>query len=56
MMGASSGEVNGIVMWWLSLLHKFIQQILDAAQAQILLAACKRFVMLRISDNGLDWK
>ena len=43
---------------WLSLLHNFIQLSLNlgSAQAQILLAACWRFVMVRISDNGPGWK
>ena len=42
----------------LSLLHKFIQQSLNSgsAQVQILLAACPRLVMVRISDNGPGWK
>ena len=41
-----------------SLLHNFIQQSLNSgsAQVQILLVACRRFEMVRISDNGLDWK
>ena len=43
---------------WLSLLHNFIQQSLnsDSAQVQTLLAACQRFAMVRISDNGPGWK
>ena len=42
----------------LSVLHKFIQLSLNSgsAQAQILLAVSRRFVMVRISDNGPDWK
>ena len=42
----------------LSVLHNFIQLSLNSgsAQAQILLAVCRRFVMVRISDNGPDWK
>ena len=42
----------------LSLLHNFIQLSLNSgsAQVQILLAACRRFAMVRISDNGLGWK
>ena len=45
------------VVWWLSLLHNFIQQSLNSgsAQVQILLAACRRFEMVRISDNGPGW-
>ena len=36
----------------------FIQQSLNSgsAQVQMLLAACRRFAMLRISDNGPFWK
>ena len=39
-------------------LHNFIQQSLNSgsAQVQILHAACWRFAMVRISDNGPDWK
>ena len=33
-------------------LHNFIQQ----SEVQILLAACRRFAMVRISDNGPGWK
>ena len=42
------------VVYWLSLLHNFIQLSLDSgsAQAQILLAECPRFAMVRISDDG----
>ena len=45
---------SGTVVWWLSLLHNFIQLSLNSgsAQAQTLLAACRRFAMMRISDNG----
>ena len=41
-------------MQWLSLLHSFIQLSLNSgsAQVQTLLAACPRFAMVRISDNG----
>ena len=43
---------------WLSLLHTFNQLSLnsDSAQVQTLLAACRRFAMVRISDNGPGWK
>ena len=43
---------------WLSPQHNFIQQSLDSdsAQVQILFAACRRFAMVRISDNGPGWK
>ena len=42
----------------LSLLHYFVQQSLnsDSVQVQILLAACLRFGMERISDYGPGWK
>ena len=41
-----------------SVLHNFIQQSLNSgpAQVQILLAACRRFEMVRISDNGPGWQ
>ena len=43
---------------WLLLLHNFIQLSLNSgsAQVQTLLAACRKFEMVRISDNGPDWK
>ena len=43
----------GNVMYWLSLLHNFIQQSLNSGsvQVQILFAACWRFTMVRISDK-----
>ena len=39
-------------------LHNFIQQSLnsDSAKVQLLLAACRRFAMVRISDNVPGWK
>ena len=39
---------------WLSLPHNFIQLSLNSTSAhvQILLTACQRFAMVRISDNG----
>ena len=42
--------LNNAVMWWLSLLHNFIHQNLNSssAQIQVLLAACWRYVMMRI--------
>ena len=45
---------SGAVVWGLSLLHNFIQQslFLGSAQVQILLALCRRFAMVRVSDNG----
>ena len=38
--------------------HNFIQLSLNSgsAQVQTLLAACRRFAMVRISDNGPGWK
>ena len=49
---------SGAVVEWLSLLHNFIQLSLNSgsAQFQTLLAACQRFTMVRISDNGPGWK
>ena len=43
------------MVWWLSLLHNFIQLSLNSgsAQVQTLLTACQRFVMVMISDTGL---
>ena len=40
------------------LIHNFIRLSLNSgsAQVQILLAACRRFTMARISDNGPGWK
>ena len=39
-------------------LHNFIQLSLKSGfvQAQTLLAACRIFTMVRISDNGPNWK
>ena len=44
---------NDVMVLWLSLLHKFMQLTLhsDSAQVQTLLAACRRFAMVRISDS-----
>ena len=46
------------MVYWLSLLHNFIQQSLnsDYAQVQTMFAAFWRFVMVRIFDNGPGWK
>ena len=40
------------------LLHSFIQQSLNlgSAQVQTLLAACRRFAIVRISESGPGWK
>ena len=46
--------IHGAVVKWLSLLHNFIQVSLNSgsAQFQVLLAACWRFAIMKISDNG----
>ena len=51
-------RVSGAVVQWLSLLDNFIQLSLNSGSAQVesLLAACRRFAMVRISDNGSTWK
>ena len=51
---SNSVNVGGPVVYLLSILHNFIQQSLnlDSEQVEILLAACRRFAMMRISDNG----
>ena len=43
---------------WLSLIHNFIQQNLHSgsAQGEIILTACWRFGLVRISDNDPSWK
>ena len=48
----------GAVVQWLSLLHRFIQRNLNSSSAQVqtLFVACRRFAMVRISDNGPGWK
>ena len=42
------------------LIHKLTDKLdlirSGSAQVQILLAACRRFKMVRISDNGPGWK
>ena len=47
-------NLSGAVVWWLSLLHNFTQLSLKSGsvQVQTLFAACRRFTMVRISDNG----
>ena len=49
---------RGAVVQWLSLQHNFSQQSLNSGsvQVQILLAAYRRFAMVRISDSGPGWK
>ena len=51
-------DIRGAAVSWLSLLHKFIQQSLNSSSAQFetLLAACRRFAMVRIFYNGPGWK
>ena len=48
----------GAVVQWLSLLHRFNQRNLNSSSAQVqtLFVACRRFAMVRISDNGPGWK
>ena len=43
------------VVQWLSLLHNFIQLSLNSGSAQVQ-TLCRRFAMVRISDNGPGWK
>ena len=42
----------------ISLLRNFIQLSLNSGSVQLqsLLTACRRFAMVRISDNGPGWK
>ena len=49
---------RGAVVQWLSLLHRFNQRNLNSSSAQVqtLFVACRRFAMVRISDNGPGWK
>ena len=51
---ANELRYSGAVVKWLSPLHNFLRQSLDSdsAQVQTLLAVCRRFAMVRISDNG----
>ena len=53
-----NGMLCSAVVQWLSLLHNFIQLSLNSGSAQVktLLVACQRFAVVRISDNGPDWK
>ena len=48
----------GAVVQWLSLLHRFNQRNLNSSSAQVqtLFVTCRRFAMVRISDNGPGWK
>ena len=48
-------EHHGVVV---IITHNLIQQSLNSGsvQVQILLVACERFPMMRISDNGPGWK
>ena len=47
-----------VVVYWLSLLYSFIELSLNSgfAQVQTLLAGCRRFAMVKISENGPGWK
>ena len=47
-------NLSGVVVRWLSLLHNLTQLHLSSgsAQVQTVIAACQRFAMVRISDNG----
>ena len=56
--GIGGKKFCGTVVQWLSLLHNFTQLSLNlgSVQVQVLLVACWRFAMLKISDNGPDWK
>ena len=49
---------RGAVVQWLSLLHRFNQRNLNSSSAQVqtLFVTCRRFAMVRISDNGPGWK
>ena len=49
-----NGNIYSAAVQWLSLLHNFIQESLNSGyrQVQVLLAACRKFEMVRISDNG----
>ena len=51
-------EPKNVVVQWLSLLHNFIQLSMNSGSVQIqtLLAACRSFTIVRISDNGPSWK
>ena len=40
----------------LSIQDRFTQVYSGSVQVQILLVTCQRFAMVRISDNGPDWK
>ena len=56
--GVRKSAINSIVLWWLSLLHKFVQLSLKlgSVQVQALLAACWRFEMVRIYLWCPGWK
>ena len=53
-IGILMSKTACIILWWLSLLHNFIQQSLnsDSVQVQILLPVCRRVAMVRISDKA----
>ena len=56
-IGNQTATFVGAVVYWLSQRHNFIQLSLKlgSAQVQTLLAACRRFAMVRISDSGPGW-
>ena len=47
---------RGVVVITTVQLHSTSSLNSGSAQVQNLLAVCRRFAMVRISDNGLDWK
>ena len=53
-IGILMSKTACIILWWLSLLHNFIQQSLnsDSVQVQILLPVCRKVAMVRISDKA----
>ena len=52
-LGCTTSNACGAVAWWLSLPQNFIKQSFNSgsAQVQIMLAACRSFGMVRISDH-----
>ena len=53
-----TGDKCGTMVWWLSLLHNFIQQSLNSGSAQSGLNPARSMseAIVRISDNGPGWK
>ena len=56
-LGNQVATFGSTVVYWLSQRHNFIELSLKlgSAQVQTLLAACRRFAMVRISDSGPGW-